>query len=125
MIAATLTENPTATEALAALEADEQYATVLWRLVREAIEHEPTRYANVARWEHLGDVCDENEFIIEADEELGDEMPDPTTDEAGWIAYCESRSLACDIVTAMLIVCLRADADARLGWSPRSGTVPR
>lgn len=117
----TTTTEPTATDALAMLEAAEEYTTHLWRLVREAIHAEPARYAGCTTFDDLHDVCDANEFLIEVDELLGHEY-DPTEPD-GFDVYCARANTACDIVTALMIVCRRADADARLAFSPTSGTV--
>ena len=47
-----------------------QYAEVLVRLVREAIA-DGLDCTEVSSWTQLHDVCDANEFLIDADTELG------------------------------------------------------
>lgn len=47
------------------------YGDVLIRLVTEARTAEPARFAPVTNWTTLHEVCDANEFVIDADTETG------------------------------------------------------
>jgi hypothetical protein len=49
----------------------DQYANELVRLVEADRTTEPNRYREVRNWEDLHGVCDANEYVIAADENLG------------------------------------------------------
>lgn len=56
-------------------------AATLVRLVTEAKTLEPDRYAGACSWQDLNDVCDANEFLLEAEQILG--VPDDPAWEVG------------------------------------------
>lgn len=47
------------------------YAEELVRLVNEDRESEPGRFGACRSWTDLHDVCDANEYLIDADEKFG------------------------------------------------------
>lgn len=55
------------------------YAATLVDLVRLEQQREPERYGRCRSWEDLHDVCDANEFLIEADDAHSvDTLADPS-----------------------------------------------
>ena len=63
---------PTATDEITTEEVT-AYGDVLIRLVTAARVAEPARYASVTSWSTLHEVCDANEFVLEADAETGND----------------------------------------------------
>jgi hypothetical protein len=72
----------------------EDYADVLDDLLDWHFAAEPERYRDVGSWSELHNVCDANEFVIDADRETGIKDPfrtagtvDHTVDQAALDAY--------------------------------------
>lgn len=87
----------------------EQYAAVLVELIRADMAAEPDRYAAARSFEDLHDVCDANEYLIQADARTGN--PDPfdvpegegyEVDDAELDAYATFTSRAIDLAAAEL-----------------------
>lgn len=60
---------------LEAQELADELAKALVRLVTVDRNLEPARYAEAASWSDLHDACDANEYLIEACDELGYDLP--------------------------------------------------
>lgn len=82
-----------------------KYAEVLFQLISDDVAAEPERFAAVVSWEGLSTVCDENEYLIAADEQTGNPSPfdtDGPVDEDALAAYASFTTAAIDLAEVML-----------------------
>jgi hypothetical protein len=80
------------------------YADVLVGLIRADLAAEPERFGRVRSFTDLHDVCDANEYLIEADRITGNADPfgGVTVDDAALAAYGAFTTAAIDAAEAIL-----------------------